>query len=133
MPRRRLFLLLGLFAILAATTIAGFCLAGEEGGSQCDRCGCRCACQRICRPVCEMKETTKVTYECRCEDICVPGPSTRVRKACTCGRCDSCRHVAWEPGCGTVKTRKVLEKKVEKVSKPTYKWVVEYVCSNCAK
>lgn len=103
------------------------------GGGHCCHCGSESPCQKVCRLVCEMKEVTKVTYDCKCEDICVPGPSTRT-PVCSCGSCDTCtkKKYLWTPHCAQVKTRKVPVKREEKVLKPTYKWVVEYVCDQCA-
>jgi len=115
-----------LFAALLAVT-------SWAGGHRCCHCGRESGCQKVCRLVCETKEVTKVTYDCKCEDICVPGPSTRT-PACSCGSCDECGRKAyiWTPHCAQVKTRKVPVKREEKVLKPTYKWVVEYVCGQCA-
>ena len=113
-----------LAALLAMTSWAG--------GHHCCHCGRESGCKKVCRLVCETKEVTKVTYDCKCEDICVPGPSTRT-PVCSCGSCDECGKKAyiWTPHCAQVKTRKVPVKREEKVLKPTYKWVVEYVCDQC--
>lgn len=108
-------------------------IAAWNGSQCCDHCGCESTCKKVCRWVCEMKETSKVTYGCKCEDFCVPGPSHRHKSACSCGHCDSCLAPVWQPVCAEVKTRKVLEKKVEKIMKPSYKWVVEYLCPNCCE
>jgi hypothetical protein len=105
----------------------------RAGGPCCCHCGCESSCRKVCRVVCEMKEVTKVTYDCKCEDICIPGPSSRER-VCNCGHCDACCQKSWQwtPSCATVKTRQVPVRKEEKLKKPTYKWVVEYVCDRCA-
>lgn len=118
-----------ILALCALVTVPAF--AG--GHNCCQQCGCQSPCQKVCRLVCETKEVTKVTYDCKCEDFCVPGRSIRCQNDCGCGHCDSCRDTSWTPVCAEVKTRKVLVKKVEKVQKPTYKWVVEYLCPTCAK
>ncbi len=122
--------LLPIFGCLLALTPA---LVIGTQYAHCDRCGCDCSPRRVCRVVCEMKETSKTTYGCKCEGFCVPGPSQWVRSACSCGHCEACRHGNWIPGCGEIKTRKVVDKKVEKVSKPTYKWVVEHLCPECVQ
>jgi hypothetical protein len=103
--------------------------AGDGVCSHCRRC---CECQKVCRVVCEMKEVTKTTYSCKCEDFCVPGKSCRVDNACSCGHCADCRKQAWVPTAAYIKTRKVPVKHVEKKLVPTYKLVVEYVCPQCA-
>ena len=117
------------FVLVLALVPAG---STRAGGGCCDRCGCEAECCRVCRVVCEMKETKKVTYCCKEEDICVPGPSQRCVSKCDCGHCAACRQVEWQPTVAYVKTRKVPVKHEEIVLKPTYKWVVEYVCPHCA-
>lgn len=97
------------------------------GGPCCQRCGCQDSCRKVCRLVCEMKETVKTTYSCVCDDVCVPGPS----KNCV-SDCDRCSQPTQVPTCARVKTRKLLVKHEEKVQRPTYRWVVEYVCDGCA-
>lgn len=121
-----------LFATLAAFLVLPI-LSAHSNGLHCHRCKCECSPQKVCRLVCEMKETTKVTYGCKCEDFCVPGPSQRCQADCACGHCSECKANSWVPTCAKVKTRKVLDKKEEKVMKPTYKWVVEYLCPECAQ
>lgn len=120
---RTLALLLGAIALLAQAALA------DEGC--CDRCRCQCDCQKVCRVVCEMKEITKVTWSCKCEDICVPGPSCRTESCCNCGHCPICREQGWVPTAAYVKTRNVPVKHVEKIKVPSYKLVVEYLCPQC--
>lgn len=116
--------------LLSLTFTADVMTAGEPA---CCHCGRQHNCRKVCRLVCEMKEVTKVTYGCQCEDVCIPGPSSRER-VCSCGECDACsrKSYAWTPHCARVKTRKVPVRHEQKVSKPTYRWVVEYVCDECA-
>lgn len=126
-------LLVGLFVLAAGTTTA---LAGDC----CAHCGCDCNCRKICRLVCETKKVPKITYDCKCEDFCVPGPSKCVGVCDTgCDQCGGCgcklcchKKKIYEPTCACVHTKKVLVKHVEMVEKPSYKWVVEYVCDSCA-
>lgn len=107
---------------IALGLVCLFSLASIAGDGHCDHCGCCCECQKVCRVVCEMKETDKVVYSCKCEDFCVPGRSER------CGDC--CTEI---PTAAYVKTRRQLVKTIEKVKKPHYKLVVEYLCPNCCK
>lgn len=104
-------------------------LVSLAGDGHCDRCGCCCQCQKVCRVVCEMKEVDKVCYSCKCEDFCVPGPSQHCHHGCDCDQC--CKTQI--PTAAYVKTKRVLVKTVEKVKKPHYKLVVEYLCPTCRK
>jgi hypothetical protein len=112
---------------LAFTSLAPAAFAANT----CPQCGC-CECKKCCRLVCEMKEVTKTHYCCKCEDFCVLGPSKRCTSCCSCncGHCAECRS-SWIPTAAYVKTKHVAEKKEEKIQKPTYRFVVEYVCPQC--
>lgn len=127
MTRARWFVLVLVLGGSLATLLAR---AGEHG---CARCGCACQCQKVCRVVCEMKEITKTTWTCKCEDFCVPGPSQRCHSGCSCGHCPECREHGWKPTAAYVKTRKTPVKHVEKVKVPSYRLVVEDLCPNCAQ
>lgn len=106
--------------------------AGMAGEGQCECCGRCCGCEKVCRLVCEMKETTKITWSCKCEDFCVPGKSQRCAASCDCGHCSKCREESWVPTAAYIKTRKVPVKHIEKIPKPSYRLVVEYLCTSCA-
>jgi hypothetical protein len=93
----------------------------------CDHCGCQSDCYKVCRPVCEIKKVPKVTYDCECEDFCVPGKSCH---SVVCDECGNKCHV-YTPTCGKVRTRMKLVKNETMVEKVTYKWVVETVCCGC--
>lgn len=93
----------------------------------CDHCGCQSSCDKVCRPVCEIKKVPKVTYDCECEDFCVPGKSCH---SVVCDDCGNKKHV-YTPQCGEVRTRKKLVKNETTIDKVTYKWVVETVCCGC--
>jgi hypothetical protein len=73
-----------------------------------------------------MKKVTKVEYSCECEDFCVPG---RGEKICQ----DCCREPAYKPASAEVRTKKKLIKHEVITEEPTYKWVVERVCDECAQ
>ncbi len=123
-------LLLGVAVVLMAWSPAL-----HAGAPCCDGCGCQPCTRKVCRLVCEMKDVTKNVYDCKCEDFCLPAPSTRCKAPCTCpGKC--CKdHTIWKPNCGCVRTRTVLIVKKETKKVPSYKCVVEEVaqCGHCAK
>jgi hypothetical protein len=134
-------LLLACLALVSAasTSVAGDCC--------CSHCGCGCACEKVCRLVCEEKEVDVICWGCLCEDFCLPEPSEPGCKHCktVCADCDApCVEGApyvepkqfvwrsWIPAtCAKLFTRKKLYKKVEKVTVPSYKWVVEDLCPHC--
>jgi hypothetical protein len=116
----------------------------------CDHCGCGGACQKVCRLVCEEKKVDVVCWGCICEDFCVPKRSKRGCRHCetVCAECGECSDACscekkvhskpkrfvwteWCPGCAKIFTRKKLMKKIEKVTIPSYKWVVEDLCPSC--
>ena len=121
---------------------AGMCLLAPLGAwavdslghaGCCSHCGCNCACEKVCRMICEMKDVKKTCYTCKCEDFCVPGPSQRCQSACgNCGHCKDCREASFIPTAAYIKTKKVPVKHETVVKKPTYRFVVEYVCPKCA-
>lgn len=112
-------------------SILGCCLlilACRSAAAQCcDHCGCRSQCRKVCRVVCEVKKVPKVTYDCECEDFCIPGPSCRTTVYDCCGN----KHHVYTPTCGKVKTRTKLVKNETFQEKVTYKWVVESLCCGC--
>jgi hypothetical protein len=112
------------------------CLAILAAASQtvmaqcsCDHCGCQAACQKVCRMVCETKKVPKITYDCECEEFCVPGPSIR---STVCDECGHKKHV-YTPQCGKLRTRTKMIKNETTEEKVVYKWVVENVCCACAQ
>jgi len=78
-----------------------------------------------------MKEVSKPVYECKCEDFCIPGRSICCKSPCDCpGKC--CKdHTIYKPTCGCVRSRTVLVVKKETKKVPSYKCVVEEVCTHC--
>jgi hypothetical protein len=95
----------------------------------CDHCGCQASCQKVCRLVCETKKVPKVSYDCECQDFCVPGPSIR---STVCDECGHKRHV-YTPQCGKPRTRTKMIKHETIEEKVVYKWVVENMCCQCAQ
>lgn len=120
---------------LAILGFAGPSTASAGDDCCCHHCGCHDKLNKTCRLVCEQKEVKETKYSVKCEDFCVPGPSTRCGKDCECD-CNSwfghtCKWV-WEPTqCAKVHTKKVLTKEEVKKKVPSYKWVVEYKCGGC--
>jgi hypothetical protein len=79
--------------------------------------------------VCETKKVPKITYDCECEEFCVPGPS----QCCTV--CDECGHQrkVYTPTCGKLRSRTKMVKHETFEEQVVYKWVVESVCCSCAQ
>ena len=125
-------LLAGFLGLCLLAPLAARSVESLGHGSCCAQCGCSCECQKVCRLICEMKDVKKTCYSCKCEDFCVPGPSQKCPQPCGCGHCKQCREAACVPTAACIKTKKVLVKHEEVTKKPTYRWVVEYVCPKCA-
>ena len=78
-----------------------------------------------------------------CEDVCVPGPSTPDCKQCdmvgspvpgdkVCSEPKRIVWTSWIPGCGQeIHTKRKLMKKTVTKNVPSFKWVVEDLCSDC--
>jgi hypothetical protein len=94
----------------------------------CEHCGCESPCRKVCRLVCETEKVPKTTYDCACEEFCVPGPSKRTTVCDACGN----KHQVYTPTCGKLRTRTKLVKHETFEEKIVYKWVVEDVCCQCA-
>ncbi|MBI2824555.1 MAG: hypothetical protein HYX69_07715 [Planctomycetia bacterium] len=111
------------------------CQCGVASADQpcCQGCGCRPCTKKVCRLVCETKEVTKKVYSCKCEDFCIPGRSICCKKPCDChGLCGLfCDHYTYKPTCGCVRTRVVPVITNETKTVPSYKCVVEEVCTRC--
>ena len=115
----------------------------------CNYCGGCCECQKVCRLVCEEKKVEVICWGCKCEDFCVPKRSKKGCKHCetVCAECGDCKESCdcskphaepkrfvwtdWCPGCAKIFTKKKLMKKIETVTVPSYKWVVEDLCPRC--
>jgi len=116
-------LVAGLFLSLGASALAA------EG--TCDRCGCSCCPRRVCVPKIVEKEITKVCWDVKCEDICIPGPSKKCGTKCAHDECGCYTYDVWQPTCARVKTRRVPVKTEVKRKVPRIEWVVEYCCDAC--
>jgi hypothetical protein len=114
------------------------------GSGACHRCGCAGA-SKVCRWVKEEKSVTVVCWGVQEEDVCLPGPSCQVCEhvECVCDACDPEGKVhtgpklfswrEWLPKkpAELVTKRKLMKKSVTKKI-PSYKWVVEDLCGDCA-
>jgi hypothetical protein len=118
------------FILLFGTAIS---VTADDRHHHCARCGCVAVTTKICRPVVEIEKKSKTVYEVESEEFCVPGPSTRCGRDCTCHACRL--HGAtygWQPGCGTVRTRCILKKSSVEEEVPNYRWEIVDLCAACA-
>jgi hypothetical protein len=146
--------------ILTLATVAGLGLltsAVQAGDCCCAGCGCQCPCEMTCHLECYKKKVTVTCYGCKCQHICLPGPSCPGCKHCEgccdgqcgcngqCGDggCDGdCNHrpdchLIWRDWCPSdcatpICTKQLVKYEVTKEI-PAYKWVVQPLCSHCAE
>lgn len=98
---------------------------------RCDECGsCRCV-AKVCVPTLKEKEITKVCWDAKCEDFCVPGPSEWCGTTCGKDDCGCWSHEVWKPTCAEVRTRVVPVRKTTKRKVPTVEWKVVERCACC--
>ncbi len=110
-----------------ALVVVGAVLSGAAAwADSCDRCGDQAACHRICRVVCEYKKVKVTRWECKVEQICLP------RRGKHCGHHGHCSCQPVPPQPGRVRCRKRLIRVEETKLVPSYRLVVEYLCSQCA-
>jgi hypothetical protein len=137
---------IALFALIACLTC---CLVGAASPkTKCARCGAEAPCEKMCRLVCEEKKVEVVCWGCKCEDFCVPGPGCPTCEHCdvvcqTCGEGAAPSQVCskpkrffwydWDPSFVQMYTKTKLMRRTETVKVPTYKWVIEDLCCNCAR
>ena len=133
---------IGLFAVVTVLTATCDAIAGD---GCCAQCGCQASCQKVCRLVCIDKKVEITCYGCKCEDFCLPTHSKKDCEHCetVCESCEECDKSGvyakgkpflwneWIPGCARIHTKKKLMKKTITKTVPSYKWVVEDVCSKC--
>ncbi len=121
-----------------AVAIAGL-LANVAAAGSCHDCGCHCDCCKVCRCVPEVKKVPKITYDCKCEDFCIPGPSKCCGFKTVCpDDCCGCklfnhahREPVFAPGCAKVHTKHILVKKEEMKEVCSWKWEVVDLCPHC--
>lgn len=113
------------------TTLLIWSAVASAADGVCDHCG-RCACVRkVCVPKMTEKEIVKVCWDYKCEDICIPGPSTKCGVQCGQDECGCWSHEIWKPSCARVKTRRVPVKTEVRRKVPAVEWVVERRCAAC--
>jgi hypothetical protein len=106
-------------------------MAAEAADRICDHCGCNACCYKVCVPKRIEKEITKICWDYKCEDICIPGRSTCCDVVCKEDKCGCWSYRIWDPTCGRIKTRKVPVKVEVKRKVPAIEWVVENRCAGC--
>lgn len=100
---------------------------------RCDRCGGGDCVRKVCVPRMNEKEITKVCWDSKCEDFCLPGRSVWCG---TIGKKDDCgcwTHGLWKPTCAEVRTRVVPVRKETKRKVPAVEWSVEERCACCRR
>jgi len=131
----------------SAVLCAAYCASLLAGAGEpcCCQCGCG-ACQKVCRLVREEKTVSITCWGSKCEDFCLGGPShincKHVDEVCTiCDDPTKCDNVSskpkkfvwydWCPSWAKQHTKTKLMKKVVTKKVPSYKWVVEDLCTEC--
>lgn len=142
-------LTMALGLLLARAGVAQDCGAGACRGSAncCAHCGGSGPClKKTCQLVCGVEKVKKHTFEVKCEEFCplLPGRGCKTCDACDGKGCPSCSKLGRgaqkcvtppmvEPKCGATRTKKTLVRKEYECEVPSYKCVVVYLCSSCAK
>lgn len=141
----RNFMILLMFGATSVVAVCGD--LARAGGHGCAHCGCEASCQKVCRLVKEEKKVEIICWGCKCEDFCLPRPSSPCCEHCEtvcaedgkeCSPDSPCVKpkdfvwTEWIPGCGArIHTKKKLMKKVITKKIPSFKWVVEDLCTQC--
>ena len=105
-------------------------------GKCCPSCGCRLV--PVCHVYCAPKTVVEHKYTCRCEEVCIPGPSCCCKGCGNCdgsGSCcggDTCNN-GCQGCCGHCRVREVSRLVIHPVTKetPVRKCTVEWVCPQC--
>jgi hypothetical protein len=77
------------------------------------------------------KEVTKVCWDYRCEQVCIPGRSIFCGTRCQRDDCGCWACWLWKPTCAEVITRHVPVKKEVQRKVPAVEWTVEERCCQC--
>ncbi len=132
------------FLILLVTMIltSGGALGAEH--NCCAECGCSAGLRTVCRWVCVEVEEQVPGWDCKCEQIAIPGKSTHcIEPDCDCAAvgsqsctkhpsgCDGTTKMWGPPGNCRVKTVKLLVRTEKTITKNVWKPVIETVCSAC--
>ena len=122
-----------IYAVIFALFVVTISSVRAGDGSCCDCCGCGGSLHRVCIPKRIEKEVTKICWDVKCEDVCIPGRSTKCGTVCKEDACGCWSFILWEPNCARVKTRHVPLKTEVKRKVPAIQWVVEYRCDACCQ
>ncbi len=132
--------------LTCAPTTCGAATCGAYNGCGtccekcCDKCCPSCGCRLVpvCHVYCAPKTVVEHKYTCRCEEVCIPGPSCCCKG---CGNCDGsgscCGGDTGNNGCqgccGHCRVREVARLVIHPVPKetPVRKCTVEWVCPKC--
>ncbi len=118
-------------ALIVGVGISLPCTAGIFSHA-CSNCGCQ-QLNKACRLVPEVKKITETKYVVECEEVCLPGKSRceerMIADNCAPG-CQRCEAVM-VPTCDRIVTKKKLKKVTTTIEKPSWKCVVDTVCSQC--
>ena len=131
-------------SLIGVGTCAAFPEMAFAGHGGCRRCGCNAnRCRKVCRLVQVDRKITTTVWGMECEDFCMPGPSSPDCKQCdmvgrpvpgdkVCSKPKRIVWTSWIPGCGQeIHTKRKLMKKTVTKNVPSFKWVVEELCSDC--
>jgi len=102
--------------LTAAAALAALAGPTAFAGGMCQVCQCQPAVKKVCVPVWTTKKVTKTVWDCKCEDICIPGPKLPHR--CTAE-------------CGKVRTVRRLIRRTITIEVPVCHWVTKEVCGDC--
>ena len=130
--------------VLSWPFVAGLMSLVQSGLGCCAHCGHEGDCQKICRLVTENRKVTITCWGVQSEDFCDPCPSERGCEHCEmvcdeshapiapCVRPKRFVWTEWLPtGTRRIYTKKKLMKKTVTKTIPSYKWVVEDLCTQC--
>jgi hypothetical protein len=130
--------------VLCVAFLLGNLSLAVGGRHQCDGCGKECACRKVCHLKCEDKKVTVTMWAAKEEDQCIHGPG-RIA-------CEHCEKLGTEKDPDVPKaepkkfhwthwvpfkkpdlitTNKLMKRTITK-SIPSYQWVVEDLCPECA-
>lgn len=119
---------------LSALILAGVAIPSQAGllADCCPNCGCH-QLQKVCRVVPDVKKVTQTKYTVESEDVCVQGKTRCEERLVADANCPNglrCETVQ-VPTCDRIVTKKKIKKVTTTVEKPTFKCVVDTVCSQC--
>lgn len=118
-------------AAIACLALAAQAALADQGVCAC--CGCCASVESVCVPKKTEKTITKVCWDYKCEEVCIPGRSCKLGSECREDACGCWSFNIWEPGCARVKTRTVPVRTEVKRKVPSVQWVVEKRCAACCQ